>query len=63
MCLRCDSPVRPWPSESQRSSVEQLQVGDGYFALLVAPLAHQPVRVHAGDTAHGDDLETEGGAP
>ena len=61
--LALDSPFQSWLSVSQSSSVEQLQVGDGYFASLVATLAHQPVRVHARDTAHGDDLETEGGAP
>lgn len=52
---------RPCVRASQSSSVEQLQVGDGYFASLAAPLAHEPVRVHAGDTAHCDDLVSQQG--
>lgn len=37
-------------------SVKQLQVSDGNFALLVAPLSHQPIRIHAGDAADCDHL-------
>lgn len=46
-------------------SVEQLQVGDGNFALLVASLAHQPIRIHPRDAADGDHLrgQTDALAP
>lgn len=38
-------------------SVKQLQVSDGNFALLVASLAHQPVRIHPRDAADRDHLQ------
>lgn len=37
-------------------SVKQLQISDRHFALLVAPLTHQPVWVHAWDAADCDHL-------
>lgn len=36
--------------------IEQLQVSNWHFAFLIAPLPHQPIRVHARHTAHGDYL-------
>ncbi len=36
--------------------IEQLQVSNWHFAILIPPLPHQPIRVHAWHSAHGDHL-------
>jgi len=41
-------------------SVKQLQVSDGHFAILVAALAHQPIRIHTDDAADDDHLRRRG---
>lgn len=41
--------------------VEQLQVGDRHFALLAASLPHQPIGIHAWDTANRDHLVSQQG--
>ena len=35
---------------------QQLQVGDWNFALLVSLLADQPIRIHARNSVHSDNL-------
>ena len=35
---------------------QQLQVCHGYFSFLVASLSHQPIRIHAWHSVHGDEL-------
>lgn len=35
---------------------QQLQVGDGHLSLLVAPLSHEPVWVHAWHCVDSDEL-------